>query len=403
MQWRDDNSPVAARRVTSSEFGRWRSSAPDATFIYDKLVQQPMAEWFSGGIAGSVIQARDITIAAPVPVLPPVGEVSAGGLAAAPGAGVRRPRRVLGELGRVLQAGPGVITQAVVGLGGVGKSELALQYAHRHQGEYRLVWWLLAETPDDVQAGLAELCRALCTPLASAAAAEAPAQEAAAWAVAWLAAHEPVAGGVRQRRRPRRPATAPRPVALRARAGDQPPHHRLGPSRHSPAATGPGPGRRRRSTDTHHPGRDPRSGSVPTRPEVERADAALCDPGGRSGGGAGGRVGWVAAGVAAGRRLHRRHPRRRPRPPIWSCCAVPRHWAMAASPAHHPDPAEGAAGGRRRSDEQVVAGVWAVTIGRIRQIRPLAVRVLRLLACYAPDRLPCSAVRPARQRPHRGR
>jgi hypothetical protein len=50
MQWRDDNSPVAARRVTSSEFGRWRSvDGPhlvalvraDATFIYDKFVEQP--------------------------------------------------------------------------------------------------------------------------------------------------------------------------------------------------------------------------------------------------------------------------------------------------------------------------------------------------------------------------
>ena len=46
-------------------------------------------------------------------------------------------------LGRALAADSGVpVTQAVYGLGGVGKSELALQHAHAHRGDYQLIWWI---------------------------------------------------------------------------------------------------------------------------------------------------------------------------------------------------------------------------------------------------------------------
>ncbi|MEV0584573.1 tetratricopeptide repeat protein [Nonomuraea sp. NPDC050310] len=90
-----------------------------------------------------------------------------------------------------LAAGPatGVITQAVVGLGGIGKSELALQHARRHQQDYLLVWWIDADSPEQIQAGLAALGRALATPVDSVAAAQATAEEAAAWTLAWLAHH----------------------------------------------------------------------------------------------------------------------------------------------------------------------------------------------------------------------
>ena len=50
-----------------------------------------------------------------------------------------------------------VVTQAMFGLGGVGKSELALQYAHAHRSGYTLTWWITAEDAGQVEAGLARM------------------------------------------------------------------------------------------------------------------------------------------------------------------------------------------------------------------------------------------------------
>ncbi|MEU2772537.1 FxSxx-COOH system tetratricopeptide repeat protein [Streptomyces sp. NPDC007162] len=47
--------------------------------------------------------------------------------------------------------------QALFGMGGVGKTQIALEYVHRFSADYDLVWWVPAENVDNVIASLAEL------------------------------------------------------------------------------------------------------------------------------------------------------------------------------------------------------------------------------------------------------
>jgi NB-ARC domain len=77
-----------------------------------------------------------------------------------PGLFVGRDRE-LTRLDAAMAAPGGVVVQAVHGLGGIGKSTLAAQWAAAHASEYSLTWWITAATPADIDAGLAGLAVAL--------------------------------------------------------------------------------------------------------------------------------------------------------------------------------------------------------------------------------------------------
>jgi hypothetical protein len=69
---------------------------------------------------------------------------------------------LLADLRRQLTSGqPAALTQAISGLGGVGKTQLAVEYACRHAADYQAVRWLRAEEPITLASDYASLAAAL--------------------------------------------------------------------------------------------------------------------------------------------------------------------------------------------------------------------------------------------------
>src|ERR1700677_2445639 len=149
----------------------------------------------AGTVTGQLLTGDNPRVDARAPVLAPgsIPRPADAGITAGmnnlprPPAGVFVGRE--GALARLDQGlsggGSVVVTQAVYGLGGVGKSELALQHAHARRGGYVLIWWITAEDRSGIEAGLASLAGRICPELAPAA----TTPEAAEWALTWLQAH----------------------------------------------------------------------------------------------------------------------------------------------------------------------------------------------------------------------
>jgi hypothetical protein len=148
----------------------------------------------AGSNTGTMISAKKVVIGAvgmPGPGMsPPTPLVEQPGAGdGAPGGDTLPPRNpvftgrdeMLSEVGRRLADGP-VAVVAVRGLGGMGKSQVALEYAHRMRasGRYRVAGWVRADSAVTVAEDLA----AMAPPLGLAA--DGPAGEMAASVVAAL-------------------------------------------------------------------------------------------------------------------------------------------------------------------------------------------------------------------------
>jgi hypothetical protein len=245
------------------------------------------------------------------------------------------------------------LTQAVSGLGGIGKTQTAIEYCHRNGDRYRYVVWATAQSPEVLTARYAELARQ-----AGLATAATPADQAATAFLAWLAAERSwllVLDNVEER-----PQELPLP---QGREGHVLITTRL---RLLPPVLGAGePFRGRGSADRGGDG-------VPARTGRQARRGRRGEGGGRR---AGPRARRPAARPRAGRRLHRRAPA-----PLRAYLDLLRRQRQVLALE---EGSWGIAGGY----EKDVASTWLLNMEQL----PAAAReAMNACAYLAPERIPLS-------------
>jgi len=69
---------------------------------------------------------------------------------------------ILADLAIALNSGElGAWKQALWGMGGVGKTQIAVEYAYLHRSEYRVIWWLRSEEPSTLLSDYSQLAQKL--------------------------------------------------------------------------------------------------------------------------------------------------------------------------------------------------------------------------------------------------
>ncbi|MEC3977827.1 FxSxx-COOH system tetratricopeptide repeat protein [Amycolatopsis sp. H20-H5] len=74
-------------------------------------------------------------------------------------------RELLDQLGKRLNAGTtAVLPAALHGMGGIGKTQMAVEYVYRHLSDYDIVWWVQATEVTQIRTALTELAQHLRLP-----------------------------------------------------------------------------------------------------------------------------------------------------------------------------------------------------------------------------------------------
>ncbi|MFB7610585.1 NB-ARC domain-containing protein [Streptomyces gardneri] len=112
----------------------------------------------AGGGIGRVNTGDFVTQVENATLLPPEAlTVSPAGLVHLP----ERTQLFVGRARELALLDEGVGIQVLCGLGGIGKSTLAARWAADRVADHTVVWWITAETPAELDAGLADLARAM--------------------------------------------------------------------------------------------------------------------------------------------------------------------------------------------------------------------------------------------------
>ncbi len=171
---RDPGAKLIPLRVERVDLGRGLWSPIVVPDVFDLPPDQAVSV-----LVDAVRRVVDPAPAGTLSAVPPAYPGGAAMTAAVAGGGPRPPgsrpavwnlaRRNPGFTGRdsmlnrlhdTLAGGP-VAVQALHGMGGVGKTQLASEYAHRFAGQYDLVWWIPAEQPQLIGDHLAALAQKL--------------------------------------------------------------------------------------------------------------------------------------------------------------------------------------------------------------------------------------------------
>lgn len=181
MKWPFGGKPGQPR-------GNEPAAAPSASATIASGERSIAVDTRGGAFLGNAVTGDNAVI-----VQVPPGELRPPAQVDAPQGLVNLPARHPTFVGRVrelelldaaLDGAGAAVVQALHGLGGVGKTALAAHWAATRARTDNPVWWITADTPADLDAGLADLAAALQPALA-----QLPPDQLTERAVQWLATH----------------------------------------------------------------------------------------------------------------------------------------------------------------------------------------------------------------------
>ena len=147
----DSRRKAAIRHEIERQRESWKQNQQE----YDKLLKEEPSANIEN--LGRLLQQKEAKLDEVNKLLPPIWNVPQ----------IRNPNftgreQILAELRAALISGePETWKQAVTGMGGVGKTQIAIEYIYRHKAEYQIIWWIRSEESATMASDYADLAEPL--------------------------------------------------------------------------------------------------------------------------------------------------------------------------------------------------------------------------------------------------